>query len=404
MKTKVLIVLISVCGNILAESHVFCTDAYNACLIDPSYRDSLRRGGQLPAGMLFYPDSGTLLWNPDDTAIGTHHILLSSTQTGSKETGELNIEVKEAAKVLCVFAHSDDEFGIIGKIVQLKEAGKEVFLVWTRVSGDKRNNESRKAMRRIGISEEEMSFLYCGNISSPDIFPLYVEHLAALISKHRFDQIYVVGYEGGHIEHDLTHIATVSACRRIGFAGQIYEFGLYHLAHLTPQPFSLVPAPSPAVQMSLDKRSLDFVEALSGLYESQKYLVLGFKLGMSVAKKSHPCYRPLPNWDYSRPPSSGLLWYEANLKHPASFKKHIRPALEALWQTHPVVVSRNGYAQDVRRSQVGALVLPDIKKGEVIDVGCPYSIYAYAGMSLLLLGAGCAVWLPYRSGKNERRK
>ncbi len=401
MKTKVLVVLISICGNILADSRVFCTDAYNTCLIDPVYRDSLRRDGQLPAGMRFYPDSGTLLWNPDSNAIGTYHICLSSTKTGIKETGELDIEVKELAKVLCVFAHSDDEFGIIGKIVQLKEAGKDVFLAWTRVSGDKRNNESRKAMRSIGISEEKMSFLDCGNISSPDTFPIYIEQLAALISKHRFDQIYVLGYEGGHIEHDLTHIATVSACRSIGFAGQIYEFGLYHLVHLTPQPFSLISAPSPTIQMSLDKQSLDFVESLADLYESQKYLVWGFKLGMSVAKKSHPCYRPLPNWDYSRPPASGILWCEANLKHPASFKKHIQPALKAFWQTHPIVVSQNRYAQDMRRSQIGALVLPDRKKGEVIDVGYPYSIYVYAGISVLLFGA---VWLPYRSWKKRKKR
>lgn len=401
MKTKALIFLIFVCGKSLADHYVFCADAYNTCLIDPVCGTFLRSDGQLPAGMQFFPDSGTLLWNPDSKAIGTYHLRLRSTNKGIKENGELTIEVKEVTNVLFVFAHSDDEFGIIGKIAQMKNAGKDVFLAWIRVSRNTRKNESRKAMRSLGISEEKMSFLYCGDISSPDTFLVYIEQLAALISKCRFDQIYVVGYEGGHIEHDLTHIATVSACRSIGFTGQIYEFGLYHLAHLTPRPFSLIPAPSPTVQMSLDKPSVAFIESLSDLYVNQKYLVWGFRLGMSVAKKSHPCYRPRPDWDYSRPPASGILWYEANLKHPASFKKHIRPALKALRQTHQVVVSRNRYAQDLKRSQVGALVLPDLKKGEAIDIGCPYSMYACSGMSLLLFGAGCVIWLPYRAWKKR---
>jgi len=396
VKIAALLFIVFACRNIVADEYVFGADSCNICLIASHDEASLGSTDQLPAGMQFYPDSGTLLWNPDASSIGDHHVCLTATHHGIKEKIEIDITVKEVEKILCVFAHQDDEFGIIGKIIQMEDAGKDVFLAWTRSSSQQRNNESRTAMHRIGVSDDEMSFWNFGDISTPETFLIYIEKLSALIAKHHFDQIYVVGYEGGHIEHDLTHIATVSACRRIGFRGQIYEFGLYHLDHLTPQPFSLISAPSPSIQMTLDQRSLDFMESLTDLYVSQKHITRGFRLGMSETKKSHPCYRPLPHWDYSRPPSSGVLWYEANLKHPASFRKHLLPALQSLWQIDPVVVLQSRYAQDIPKSKVGDLVLPDQKEGEVIDICFPYSVYAYSGVSLVLLFAGFVLWLPIR--------
>ncbi|MDA3923359.1 MAG: PIG-L family deacetylase [Kiritimatiellae bacterium] len=379
--------------NVFADDYIFCTDSYNTCVIDVVTEGDDLTIESLPDEMQFYPDSGTLLWNPDIKAIGNHHICLTSINNGIKEKTEINIKVKERKKVLCVFAHQDDEFGIMGKIIQLKDAGTDVYLAWTRAADNNRNNESRKAMQRIGISEEKMRFWHFGSITSPDGFLVYVEKLGALISEQQFDHIYVVGYEGGHIEHDLTHIATVMACRKVGFTGQIYEFGLYHLDHLMPQLFSLSPAPAPTIQISLDDKTMELMESLAGLYVTQKQMTLGFKLALNQKKIAHPCYRPLPRWDYRRPPSRGWLWYEVNLKHPASFEKHLRPVIKACLKTSLLLGEQSLYAQDMPESTVGSLVLSDKKAGEVISMRFPYSVYVYSGLGLIFFMVG---WLLYQ--------
>lgn len=358
--------------------------------------------GTLPEGSRFYPDTAFLLWNPDTDSIGVHTLRYTVSAQDRSVTNTLSITVKKLEKALFLFAHSDDEFGIIAKIKRMKDAGCGVILVWTSSSSKRRMDESKTAMHQLGVKDEETFFFRGKSISSSDGFGKTVDCLKELLLRQQIDQIYIPAYEGGHVQHDLTHAAAVAACRASGFNGQIYEFGLYHLEGVFPMPFSLLLAPSPTIQMSLDKNDMAFLESLSKNYRSQTFITAGFRMGMSERKKAHPAYRPLPAWDYSRPPRNGILWYTANLKHPASFTADFIPAVRdsrllLMGSAQPACC-----AQDKRRSEIGTMLLPDRKSDKPVRVHSPFSLYAYAAICLVLAFASGTVWKTARFFRAKR--
>lgn len=394
MKFTIAVGLLLCVGPLCSGDQLFCVDSYNFHRLEKIKGASEWKVAELPDGSRFFSETSAFIWNPDFDDIGVHELSFECVYNGSRKTTNLTVRVKALEKALFVLAHEDDELCIVGKIKQLVDAGNHVSLLWTRFSDKIRRDEAAKAMGMVGVRRENMHFWNYGSLSDPTALRVYIDRFADLISKSGFDQVYVLAYEGGHIEHDLTHIATVAACRECAFEGQIYEFGLYHLENLTPQPFSLLPAPSPTIQMHLSKSDVGFIENVADVYISQKQVTLGFELLMSANKKAHPCYRPLPNWDYMRPPAKGPLWYEVNLKHPASFGKHLLPALNANIKANPAFQNRNiPYAQDESDSRIGDLTLPDKKGDGVANVRFPYSVYAYSGLLLLFMLVGI---LPFR--------
>ncbi len=387
--------VISVYAHTVDEYHV-CSDSWNMIQLKSGHDISFC--WDAPAGMRIFGESSSILWNPGADQVGIHRLPYCSSFKGTVVTNSITINVKRLEKVLCVLAHSDDEFGICAKIKRMRDSGVDVSFVWTSLHSQLRIEESRSAMRRVGINDDSMHFLNAGNIVSPVGFHGYVNKIMELLKSHNFDQIYIPAYEGGHVQHDLTHAATIAACRQYGFKGQIYEFGLYHLEGVHPMLFSLLPGPSPSIQLNLDKETRGFIEDLSESYLSQKSVTTGFRLGMSNRKKAHPVYRPLPDWDYTRPPHGGILWYTANFKHPASYANDFSPAVKSEKVLLPVAGKMQCYAQDIRKSEIGELLLPDRKGDKTIRVSFPLSVYAYSTFILFFAGLGGLIWKGIRVG------
>ena len=66
--------------------------------------------------------------------------------------------------VLYVLAHQDDEILTLAKIIQERKQGREIYAVWITDGGksadpNKREAESRAAMRMIGVENERLFFL-----------------------------------------------------------------------------------------------------------------------------------------------------------------------------------------------------------------------------------------------------
>ncbi|MCX7825973.1 MAG: hypothetical protein N2689_10495 [Verrucomicrobiae bacterium] len=227
---------------------------------------------------------------------------------------ELGLRVTPLQKALFVFAHQDDEFGVLGRMIQLKEKAVDITAVWT--TGDNRRvAETAEAMDLVGIRNDRRFTLSCGGLANAASVRKAVESLTALMRARQFDEIYVVAFEGGHCQHDLTQFVVVQAARAADFAGQIYEFPLYNLAGWLNL-FEPVPAAVPTIQMSLTTERMDFIQSLTRCYPSQAPVTMGFKLAIPTRRKLHPIFRPLPAWDYTRPPHSGRVWHDANLRHP----------------------------------------------------------------------------------------
>ncbi len=301
-----------VCGPVMATApeeavHVFCVDNYGAISVDPQPRDANVQLREAPPGMELLAPGDVLLWAPKESQLGKHSVQVA---VGPSAEVSFRIEVKPLERALCVFAHEDDEFGIAAKMGRMVKRGVDVWGIWTCGGNPTRNREATRAMTHLGLKEDRLIFQTIGDFRTPSGLDAKIAQIAGLLEEHAFDQIYTLAYEGGHVQHDMAHFIAVQAAKRTAFRGQIYEFGLYNLAGGKPNLFSIVPAVMPSIEVDMSQDELDAIVELVPFYPSQKHVTQGFLVGLSAEQKKRPRHRPRPNWDYTRPPHKGLLWFE----------------------------------------------------------------------------------------------
>ncbi|MDD4101163.1 MAG: hypothetical protein PHU80_00850 [Kiritimatiellae bacterium] len=209
-------------------------------------------------------------------------------------------------------AHPDDEFGVFGRMLHLQDLNTEIWCAWTIGGNHKRDLEAKSAMRDIGIPDERLLFLSTGGLGDAASLAKTIEALRELLATRHFEEVYVVAYEGGHFQHDLTNFAVAQAAKLSGTSSRLYEFPLYNLCGLRVNAFRLTSRPSPVCGLTLAPDRVRFIRALANHYPSQRHITEGFLRFMPYARQCQPRWRPLPAWDYTKPPHHGLLWHDAN--------------------------------------------------------------------------------------------
>lgn len=153
---------------------------------------------------------------------------------------------RAGGRPLFVFAHQDDETvlaGLIRRIIGRDERG--AFVWWTNGDGLApaarmapesyariRLAESAEALRRLGASAQRKIDLLCSEIETYRRLThvaaggaqrsqalAYFEHEARRIEQAvrqaEPDRVFVLAWQGGHPEHDLVHVMTARALRRL---------------------------------------------------------------------------------------------------------------------------------------------------------------------------------------------
>jgi LmbE family N-acetylglucosaminyl deacetylase len=130
--------------------------------------------------------------------------------------------------------------------------------------------------------------------------------LAALLRELRPAVVVTHPYEGGHPDHDATAFAARAACRLIARhapAPALVEMASYHGAPGRLVANEFLPADSEVVRMELSGAERAFKLSLVACYRSQarplSYLPVGIE-----------SFRVAPDYDFTRPPHGGRLWYE----------------------------------------------------------------------------------------------
>lgn len=137
--------------------------------------------------------------------------------------------------VLLLLAHNDDEYFASGAIVRELDAGNEVYVVHTThgsvtgVPSGVREAETLAALRRLGIPASRVRNVgresgtgdgrAIGNllrlrVGARDAFPAV-----------RFARVLTVAWEGGHPDHDVTHLIALALARE--WRIPLFEFPLY---------------------------------------------------------------------------------------------------------------------------------------------------------------------------------
>jgi LmbE family N-acetylglucosaminyl deacetylase len=213
---------------------------------------------------------------------------------------------EEQSGTLCILAHQDDEVAMASRIAREAQARRSVYCAFlTDGSGNRsdpevRNAESRTVLARLGVPPENVFF-----IGTEERFrdgALFRELDRALAGVERvtnelsLDEILCLAWEGGHPDHDASHLIALAVARRRNLLDKTWQFPIYN-GRNTPHFFRVM---SPIENDEVEIRRLSFREglrfgALGLAYPSQRRSWLGllpwtlFKLAIrrrEVAKRA----------------------------------------------------------------------------------------------------------------------
>ena len=142
-------------------------------------------------------------------------------------------------RALFVYAHQDDEYGLLPVIEELAfGGGMAVCLYLTNgasagVSSQRRNEESLAVLGRMGVTTEDVHFVGERQDIADGQLYRHLEtayHAASeIVARYpRFDSVYVLAWEGGHQDHDAAHLVGLALARSLGLLDHTRQFSLYN--------------------------------------------------------------------------------------------------------------------------------------------------------------------------------
>lgn len=158
-----------------------------------------------------------------------------------------------AEPLLVVFAHPDDEFAVFPWLCQALACGRRVEAVWLTNGGwggqdtARRRGESIAVLSEIGMDPANMHF--CGEEwIIPDgslhlCLDVVVPRLIERFGGAQGGEVLMPAWEGGHHDHDASHLAALAVARARG--ARMWQYSLYHGQGL-PGPWFKVLSPLPA--------------------------------------------------------------------------------------------------------------------------------------------------------------
>ena len=277
---------------------------------------------------------------------------------------------------LCVFAHQDDELPYAGLLSRLAPSAK--FLWVTNGDGlapevhedptqyaEKRIAECINVLKVLDVPAERYRFLWYSEIEIYDrladlsqgkdpaaAFALYeriYQDILAGLRAAEPDVVWTLAFQGGHVEHDLTHFLTALALRRIRAERkaeiplmQLPEYEFTILVPLRFRPWY----DGPIYHITLEEREAEIKRRVAECYPSQVGLIAKFEkvigrigwaaklVGRGFTFEDYNRreeFGPVPvDFDYlAAPHALGFFTYmfEEHTGIPITFAKCLRPVM-----------------------------------------------------------------------------
>ncbi|EYD78403.1 GlcNAc-PI de-N-acetylase family [Rubellimicrobium mesophilum DSM 19309] len=195
----------------------------------------------------------------------------------------VGLPITDRATKLFLLAHQDDEIAFAPLLARLKADGQPVRVVYLtdggagRASPELRCTESRRALASLGILPSEVVFLGAA-MAVPDgaLFRRLPQVYAALESVCRGSdapgEIYTLGWEGGHVDHDAAHVIAMALAVARDRVHQAWQVPFYRAIDRGPPWFTLfapLTANGPVARLSLTRRESWLRAALVRFFPSQ---------------------------------------------------------------------------------------------------------------------------------------
>ncbi|MBI3419639.1 MAG: PIG-L family deacetylase [Proteobacteria bacterium] len=220
-----------------------------------------------------------------------------------------------AKRILILIPHPDDEIaGCAAAIARARAEGARVFGAYLSQGCIPREDfwpwqrgaYQKRVARRMLEAEKAADFLGLNivtkNVQRParriwrELKDVKVE-VEASIRLCAPEVLWVPAFEGGNPDHDaLNALASKSGL-------PVFEFSEYHLAGGRAHSNTFIAKRGGEITLALSPEEQKMKRAAFRLYESERGNVAGLRLTQEQ-------FRPLPRYDYSKPPHEGKLWYE----------------------------------------------------------------------------------------------
>jgi LmbE family N-acetylglucosaminyl deacetylase len=228
--------------------------------------------------------------------------------------------------ILILVPHPDDEIvACAATISHAKKAGSNIHVLylthgcigrnvmwpWQRRNYDMivayRQFEAEKAadcldIEPVGYSQRPARFVW------KQMQAVY-EEIQRAVEHNKIDQLWVPAYEGGNPDHDAVN----AIAQKIQMENGVLEFAEYNFFNkqTNSQIFPFPNGTEKTIQLTPSEQK--HKRAALRLYKSEKG-------NLNYVGTTHECYRPLAEYDYSKPPHPGKLWYArfqwVPFKHP----------------------------------------------------------------------------------------
>lgn len=218
-------------------------------------------------------------------------------------------------RILILVPHPDDEIvACAATIARAQAEGATIFAAYlttgcvahaTLWPWQRKQHDGRIARRKLEAAQvaEQLGILpvmwsQCAARYLWRMLPQVLEEVNALIEQYQIDQIWVPAYEGGNADHDGLNAIGGYLSAMVS----VLEFAEYNWlnGHCNNNRF---PYPTPeTISFELTPEERARKEALLKLYASEK-------LNLSYVTAARESFRQLKDYDYSKPPHPGLLWY-----------------------------------------------------------------------------------------------
>jgi N-acetylglucosamine malate deacetylase 2 len=220
---------------------------------------------------------------------------------------------------LALVAHPDDEVIVCGALLQRMQRAVVVFATdgaprsesfWKRYGSreayaEVRRQEARHALRSVGASAVFLPDFVPGGIADQELFhtlPGAITALEKLIAKARPECILTLAYEGGHPDHDAACFMASVIGRRARLP--VWESPLYHRNAQGANVLQAFPRRTGSeVELRSECRMLEKKIAMFHTYQSQNLVLESFR-------PDYETYRPVADYDFTRPPLPWKLNYE----------------------------------------------------------------------------------------------
>ncbi|HXQ15187.1 MAG TPA: PIG-L family deacetylase [Caulobacteraceae bacterium] len=224
----------------------------------------------------------------------------------------------DAREIAIVTAHPDDEtlaFGVVmrrlqGVRVVLATDGSPRDMFTQRALGfesveayrDARHAELAAALALAGVPASALTRLEFADKEAATNLGAFAAALRAFFAANAIRAVLTHAYEGGHPDHDAVAAAVALATR--GSAIEVVESPFYRSRGGRFAVQSFVPIEGvPIVETSLTPEEAAHKSAMIACYPSQAALLRGYRPRFER-------FRPMPAYDFTRPPNGGEIDYE----------------------------------------------------------------------------------------------